>query len=170
MSSVSFEQTDERSEEVKKVRKAEGDIFKVPLDETYHTYAVSLLHPLFGFFDARTSKEIEPEEIEKSAIIFSVWVMDYAAKDGLWTKIGRTENFLDYKRDHRVFKQDVLSGRITSYCDRDGSEFPIDYETACNMEAAAVWDPHHVEERLRDHFAGKSNRWVESLRPRQGNS
>ena len=28
---------------------------------------------------------------------------------------------------------------------------------------AAVWDPQHVEDRLRDHFAGLPNKWVQSL-------
>jgi len=32
------------------------------------------------------------------------------------------------------------------------------------LERCAVWEPEHVEDRLRDHFAGKPNVWVESLR------
>jgi hypothetical protein len=27
-----------------------------------------------------------------------------------------------------------------------------------------VWEPEHVEERIRDHYAGRANRWAESLR------
>jgi len=32
------------------------------------------------------------------------------------------------------------------------------------LEAAAVWEPEHIEDRLRDHFDGKPNKWLESLR------
>jgi len=32
------------------------------------------------------------------------------------------------------------------------------------LERAAVWGPSHVEDRLRDHYAGRKNKWVESLR------
>ena len=38
-------------------------------------------------------------------------------------------------------------------------------EECVGLERAAVWEPEHVEDRLRDHFAGRSNRWVESLKP-----
>jgi hypothetical protein len=31
------------------------------------------------------------------------------------------------------------------------------------LERCAVWAPEHVEDRLRDHFRGRPNKWVESL-------
>ena len=37
-------------------------------------------------------------------------------------------------------------------------------EECLGLEREAVWDPEHVEERIRDHYAGRKNRWVESLR------
>lgn len=43
-------------------------------------------------------------------------------------------------------------------------ENPATPEECAVLERAAVWDPGHVEDRLRDHFAGQSNKWVESLR------
>ncbi len=33
-----------------------------------------------------------------------------------------------------------------------------------SYERLAVWDASHVEDRLRDHFEGRPNIWVESLR------
>jgi hypothetical protein len=146
-----------------------GDIFRVQLDDGRHSYAVALTHPLFGFLDIITDSEIPVHSIEKQKIIFAVWVMDYAIKDGVWKKVGHTEQSKEFD-DYRFFKQDMITGRLTSYSDKDGTEFPIDYETASTLEAAAVWDPHHVEERIRDHFAGKPNKWVDRLKPRPVNS
>jgi hypothetical protein len=34
------------------------------------------------------------------------------------------------------------------------------------LERFAVWDPTQVEDRLRDHFAGRPNKWVESMKIR----
>jgi Immunity protein 26 len=151
---------------LRRVKKKEGDIFRVELDESRHSYAVALKHPLFAFLDIMTDSELSVNSIENLKVIFAVCVMDYATKSGIWDKVGHTEVFKDYLDDYRFFKQDSISGRLTSYRDRDGDEFPIDYKTASTMEAAAVWDPHHIEERIRDHFAGKPNKWVEALRPR----
>lgn len=147
------------------VQKREGDVFKVPLGDGKHAYAVALHHPLFGFFDIETEAEVPISEIEKRKFLFCVWVMKYAVSSGRWTKVGTTRKF-DGLYDNVSFqKQDAFNGRITSYT--NGVEVPIDYETALTMEAAAVWDPDHVEDRLRDHFAGVPNKWVESLKPKK---
>jgi len=37
---------------------------------------------------------------------------------------------------------------------------------ADELEQAAVWSPNHIEDRLRDHFAGVPNQWVEIMRAR----
>jgi hypothetical protein len=150
---------------LKKIKKAEGDIFKVPVD-TSHSYAIALRHPLFGFFDILTTQETDVSDLEERPLLFSVWVMDYAVKDGTWSKIGHTDKFRGRFDGLRFFKQDRLNGRLTSYRDEDGDEFQIDFDTATRMEAAAVWDPKHIESRLRDYFAGRCNKWVDSLKPR----
>lgn len=35
---------------------------------------------------------------------------------------------------------------------------------ARDRRGVLVWSPEHVEDRLRDHFAGRPNKWEESLR------
>lgn len=142
-----------------------GAIYKITLG-TKHSYAVALHPPLFAFFDVLTDVEMSPSEIEEKELLFSVWVMAYAVRKGGWVKVGFTDKF-DATPEARFFKQDLISGRLTAYRDADGHESPIDFDTAAKMEAAAVWDPEHIEDRLRDHFAGRPNKWVESLRPRR---
>jgi hypothetical protein len=43
-------------------------------------------------------------------------------------------------------------------------EIPASLEECEYLEVAAVWDGHHVEDRLRDHFDGRPSEWVESMR------
>jgi hypothetical protein len=67
---------------------------------------------------------------------------------------------------YRSFKQDALTGALSIYWEApDGSwgEERADFERCVGLERAAVWDPEHVEDRLRDHRAGVPNKWVESL-------
>jgi hypothetical protein len=37
-------------------------------------------------------------------------------------------------------------------------------EDCVGLERAAVWEPEHIEDRLRDHFNGIKNIWEESLK------
>jgi len=65
------------------------------------------------------------------------------------------------------YKQDAITGRLALYHSTFAStnwERPASREECAGLEAAAVWEPEHVEDRLRDHFAGRPNKWVESLR------
>jgi len=96
--------------------------------------------------------------------------MNHAVTSGRWPVIGAVPLSDDERRrPERFFKQDPLNSNLTIYWEDPESgephEIPALLEEAENLECAAVWDPEHVEDRLRDHFAGRPNKWVESLRP-----
>jgi hypothetical protein len=61
------------------------------------------------------------------------------------------------------FMKDKQTGRFSIYRSSDGSTRDSTYDECKGLEAAAVWEPEHVEDRLRDHFAGRPNRWVGQL-------
>lgn len=65
-------------------------------------------------------------------------------------------------------KKDPISGLVSIYWTDPVSgrfgETPASLQECENLEPAAAWDPGHVEDRLRDHFDGRPNEWVESLR------
>lgn len=135
-------------------------------------FARSLVPPLFEFFDQVGSPDadIVPEDVCGSNRLFVVPVMKYATSSGRWTRIGycpQTEHEL--ARRHWFFKQDPISGALSRYAEdpRTGEIFeePLDIDDVGDLECAAVWDPEHVEDRLRDHLAGRPNEWVESMRP-----
>ena len=62
------------------------------------------------------------------------------------------------------FIKDRLTGQYSVYRSSDGHTRESTYEECKTLEAAAVWEAEHVEDRLRDYFAGRPNVWAEQLR------
>jgi hypothetical protein len=54
-----------------------------------------------------------------------------------------------------------MNGRLTIYL--LGDIRPAKRKECVGLECCAVWDPEHVEDRLKDHFAGIPNKWVQSM-------
>ncbi|ANL47268.1 hypothetical protein AMC87_CH02597 [Rhizobium phaseoli] len=102
------------------------------------------------------------------AVLFKLWVMDSAAKSGRWPIVGKVDPPTVFALDGAVFfKQDRVSGRNLAYDVIANAESPLSFEEADRLECAAVWSPEHVEDRLRDHLNGISNKWWASMRPRK---
>ncbi len=83
---------------------------------------------------------------------------------GRWLKVGVAPIRRDLSKAVRRYKQDAISGKLFTMV--NGDEVPATRAQCKKLECAAVWSPEHVEDRLRDHFAGRSNVWLESLRPK----
>lgn len=140
-----------------------GAIVKIPLGDGQHTYARILEPPLFAFYDALARDDLDVDTIITKPILFKVWVMRHAITSGRWLKVGHRSLDSDLQQSPFFFKQDALRPEIfTLY--RDGKEFPATREESKGLERAAVWEPEHVEERLRDYYAGRANRWVNLLK------
>jgi len=144
----------------KKLRKI-GDVVKIPLDDEFHGYARVLRSGLFAFYKLKTRKEIPLTEVLKEPVLFKVCVMEYAISDGRWEVLGNYPLEDPLKEHPLFFKQDPISKKIYLYNDLTGEEILATKEDCVGLERASVWDPEHVEERLRDFFDGRLNRWVE---------
>ena len=138
---------------------------QIPLDGGYHAYGQMLDAPEYAFFDCRGQSAVPIDQVVSSPVLFRLWVMAYAHKRGRWSKIGVAQVPKVLVQPVQRFNQDALTGKIRlTYDGCDGPEATID---ECEgVECAAVWDPEHVEDRLRDHYLGVRNRWADSLRPR----
>lgn len=135
---------------------------KVPLDGTAHVYARVLEPPLFAFYDSKSEINLPIEEILSRSILFTIWVMKHAVTSGRWEIVGNIPLEEHLRGAPRFFKQDALHpGKFYIY--NDEQDIPVAREACIGLERAAVWEPEHVEERLRDHYAGRVNRWVTSL-------
>lgn len=149
----------------KRQKRRIGDILKIDLGDGSLAFARVLEEPLIAFYDLRADVPIAVERIIQSPIAFKIWVMNYAVTSGEWPVIGHAPLDEDLKEEPRFFKKDAISGQLSIYWG-NGCEKPATLEDIEGLECAAVWEPEHVVDRLRDHFAGRPNMWVESLRPK----
>lgn len=150
----------------KRQRWTSGAIVLIPLGDGSHGYGQMLVDPEYAFFDVRTTDEIAPEEVVRHPVLFRLWVMRSAHSQGRWVKVGNAAMSESLKKPVRRFNQDALKPEIIRLT-YDGFDGPLGTIEDCeDLECAAIWDPEHVEDRLRDHFAGIPNKWVECLRPK----
>lgn len=144
-----------------RVKRAEGDVLRVDLGGGWNAYARVLVEPLLAFYDLRVEVEPAIEDILSSPTAFKIWVANSAITGGRWPVIGRRDLEGDEPRQW-FCKEDPVSKRLSRYS--EGEEVVTTFEECNKLERAAVWEAEHVEDRLRDHFAGQPNKWVESLR------
>lgn len=120
-----------------------------------------------AFFDVSSDAGALPsvEEIVRYPVAFRVWVMNQPLVDGLWPVLGTVTVSEEQRAQPWFFKQDPISGKVT--VGRTGTEERTpELGEVDRLERAAVWSTSHIVDRLRDHFAGNPNKWVESTRPK----
>ena len=141
-----------------------GDIVKIDLGDGSHNYARVLEEGQFAFYDGRINDEPTIDRIIALRVLFYASVMDYAVKKGRWRIVGNAplDNLL--KNPPPRFMQDALRKDVFRIYEKGGKIRPATKEECIGLERTAAWDPDHIEDRLRDHYAGRINKWVESLR------
>lgn len=148
---------------MKKQQRTVGAILTVPLGDGTTCYAITLSEADFAFFDVRTNEASPPPTLITSPVLFRVAVHKSAWASGRWLKVGKVEPPAHLKSPQPTFMQDALDPKqFQIYV--GGSIRPASRAECEGLERTAVWDPEHVESRLRDHYAGVPNKWVESLR------
>ncbi|WP_445367710.1 immunity 26/phosphotriesterase HocA family protein [Methylomonas sp. BW4-1] len=145
-----------------KVCRKEGDIVKIDMGDGTFCFGRVLEEPLLALYGLRTDSIPSFSEIESAPVLFKVWVMNSAVTSGRWPVIGNQPLEESLRLPVKFFKQDPISKKIFLYI--NAQEIPSTKEECEGLERAAVWSPEHIEDRLRDHFAGISNKWVDSLR------
>lgn len=148
----------------KRIKRIPGDIVQVDLGNGESGYG-HILENTIAFYDVKIPPDRPVAEIVAHPILFNVWVMDYAVTRGVWPVIGHAALDAKLLEEPLFYKKDIISKQLTIYRDSTGEETPATISACENLECAAVWDPEHIVDRLVDHFAGRPNQWVESLRP-----
>jgi len=145
----------------KRQQRTPGAFVKVPFDPPFHTYARILGDASFAFYDSRTKEDISDfSKIASSPILFIVAVFNDAVTRGRWVKVGKLPLELNLQKLPPKFIRDSIDPtqfRIYEF----GKIRPSTREECQGLEVAAVWEPGEVEERLRDHYAGRPNSQVE---------
>jgi hypothetical protein len=148
-----------------KVRRNVGDVVAIPLGDGTYGFGRVLLEPLMAFYDLKEGNIPDLEKIIAAPTAFVVYVMNHAVTDGSWPVVGSASLDENLLVEPLFFKKDRISQRLSIYRDSTGEETPATPEQCEQLECAAVWEPAHIIDRLIDHFAGRRNKWVESLRP-----
>jgi hypothetical protein len=128
-------------------------------------YGVVLEEPLVAFVDHHDAGgNVDVRVMATKARAFRIWVHNIPMSKGLWPVIGHIEPTAEDREPVTFFKKDPLKGTFSLVV--GGQATPATLEQCQGVERAAVWEAQHVVDRLVDHFAGRPNRWVESLRAR----
>jgi hypothetical protein len=139
-----------------------GDVVKIDMGDGSLCFGRILEEPLMAFYDFKVRGVPNIAEIVSKRILFKIWVMNHAITSGRWPVIGSSPLPKELQQPVTFFKQDPISKEVSLYV--NAQEVPATREQCKGLERAAVWDPEHVEDRLRDYFAGVPNQWVESLK------
>ena len=143
-------------------RRTLGAVHAVPLGDGTNGYALTLPEADFAFFDKRASDHPKLDEFLSTPILFRVAVHKSAWVSGRWPKIGKISIPSSLTAPVPTFIQNsVKPDQYEIYL--AGAIRPATKEECEGLERCAVWEPNHVEDRLRDHYAGKANVWVDSL-------
>jgi len=144
-----------------------GALFAIDLGNGQFAFGRRVSKAESVFYDYVTN-EISPNTIKKayeSKIAFRTSAYKYAITSGRWEIVDSKEPLPpDLAKPKKYFIQDSITGSFSIYFDGDIS--PCTASDIEGLECCAVWEPEHIEDRLRDHFAGRPNIWVESLKPK----
>jgi len=147
---------------MKSQKRTVGDIVEIPLGDGTHTYARVLPEATFAFYDCRTTETVPISEVVTKPLLFFVAVMNRAIKEKRWPVVGHIPLESGLQSPPRFIQDALNKKRFEIY--EHGRIRPATRQECFGLERAAVWEPEHVEDRIRDHYAGRQNKWVESLR------
>jgi hypothetical protein len=150
-----------------KQRITTGSILEINIDGQYHTYAQILQNGRgIAFFDFKSEERlIDFSTLEKCNLLFIVVVYNDVITQGKWLKGGKLPIRKELEILPRKFIQDNLNpSEFRLYNPNTGEITKATREQCEGLECAAVWEANHVEDRIRDHYLGVPNIWVEQLK------
>jgi len=142
-----------------------GALFKIPLDGDF-AYGVMLSRfPYMAFYGKDVSFDEYGAPVEDP--LFTVAVSKISFSAGRWGSPIRVLPEGGVAAIPKFFWQSPVSKADCKIIDpvarRKMPALPGD---CLDMERDAVWSPEHIESRIIDHYAGRKNIYVESLRPK----
>lgn len=151
---------------MKKQKFSIGALLQIDLKNGQYAFGrvVNKEETLFYDFFTDNISNLNLAKIYSAKELFRVSVMKYAITSGQWTVIDNKPIEADLALPNKYFMQDMITKEFSVY--HQGNIIPATYEDIKGLECAAVWEPEHVEDRLRDYFAGVPNIWVENLKPK----
>jgi hypothetical protein len=148
-------------------RAVTGDIVRVDFDEKLHTYGLVLVEPYVAVYDFPTADEVtDMAEVVSKPILFVLAVYDRVLRLGTWPRVGQVPAGTPPVAVPDFFTQDLFNPQRCKIIGPQGNTRTVRPEECVGLERAAVWAAEHVAQRLRDHYAGRPNAQVESMKLR----
>ena len=153
---------------MKKKRLIQGTVIKIPIGDGFHCYGRLLTKPTWEVFDYRTKENAtDIERITSQTVLFTICIHTASINQSDWEVVGRSRGEDLDARIPLQFSQNRSDPTDCKVLDRFDNFFPATIEDCRGLERIVNWDPHHVVDRIRDHYAGVPNVWVELYRVRE---
>jgi hypothetical protein len=142
-----------------------GIFIRIPLVDGSFCYGRLLKNPYIAFYKFRSTVPFSNlEQIELKPILFTLAVrLDVVDR---WVEIGKKKLAGEVAKPVISFMQDLADFRKCTIFDSEGMERQVKPTECIGLERAAVWDMHHIEQRLLDTFMGHPNATELNLRVR----
>lgn len=143
----------------------QGSVLRIALGDGTFAFARVLSNSQIAVYDLLT-RDIDslPTNVFASKVLWKLTAMKSALVSGAWPVAGFRALEPELLAPVYYYIKDPLSGRYSIYCSSDGSTRETDLTECAGLERAAAWDAQQVEDRIRDHFAGRLNVWAEQLK------
>lgn len=145
-----------------------GNIIRIRIEEDAYGFGRVVEGGFIEFYDVKLSASQAQEldnRLSDARVLFTLSVHKSWKKNDNWEVVGNNPNLISgipYQ-----FMQNLANPQDIQLIDPSGNPHPATYEEVQGVERLAVWEDNHVEDRLRDHFAGKPNAWAEHLKPKR---
>jgi hypothetical protein len=133
-----------------------GTFIRIPLNDGSFGYGRILSNPYVAFYNYRTMEPFfDLVVIGSKPLLFTqaVRLFDY----NRWGNIGWDDLDGEVAKPVVRFVQDIIDFKKCTIFDTEGMRRDAVPEECIGLERAAVWEMHHIEERLLDTFMGRPN-------------
>ena len=136
----------DRKAKARRIRPKPGDVFQIPLPDGRFAYGRVFRDASVGIYKQVSAAPQSPPDREEFAFIVGLY--KDVLTSGRWPIIGRRP-FPDEDAAWPPPKsiKDPISGRYSLY--HKGEIRPASPEECAGLERAAVWDAHHVIDRIQ---------------------
>ncbi len=147
---------DEEDGAMNRAKNGPGTFVRIRLADGSFGYGRLLELPYVAFYDYRTTEPTsELDTIASKPVLFRQAVRTSGLKS--WEHLGGKALEGEVAQPVVRYRQDLLDFRKCTLFDTAGMVREVGPEECIGIEQAAVWDPHHIEERLLDTFMGRPN-------------
>ncbi len=143
-----------------------GTVVRKSLDDDWTYYARLLEFPWAAFYRHRTREPSDQlAEIVASPVLFTIAAHKDLVAEGEWKPVGRIPLDGSLRPPAEQAMWNVADPEHPRIIDDRAEMRPTTPAEAVRLEPAAVWEPEHIADRLKDAFANRPNKWLQSLIP-----